>query len=97
LLKEYEKVETIEEPITKIIGPPKIAIIDEIKELKRKPMIPMSQEEYIKKSNQISEVFDPDTGRTRLVKGSGEIIEKIVSRDQQNAIRKMASHWSVKR
>jgi len=84
--------------LLKIIGPPKItAAIDETKELKRKTLIPMTQQEFIKKSNEISEIFDPDTGRTRLIKGSGEIIEKIVSRDQQNSIRKMASHWSVKR
>ena len=31
-------------------------------------------------------VFDEDTGRMRLVKGTGEILEECVSRERQQAI-----------
>ena len=33
-------------------------------------------------------VYDEDTGRVRLVKGSGEILEECVSRERQQAINK---------
>ena len=36
-------------------------------------------------------VFDEDTGRMRLVKGDGEIIEEIVSASRQKEINKMAT------
>mgnify|MGYP004122540773 CR=1 FL=1 len=36
-------------------------------------------------------VFEPETGRTRLVKANGEIVEEIVSREAQLAIRRRAS------
>ena len=36
-------------------------------------------------------VFEPETGRTRLVKANGEIVEEIVSREAQVAIRRRAS------
>ena len=39
----------------------------------------------------VREVYDADTGRVRLVKGSGEIIESIVSKSRQQAINKMAT------
>ena len=34
---------------------------------------------FIPFQNVIRKVYDPDTGRHRLVKGSGEILEEIVS------------------
>lgn len=39
------------------------------------------------------QVFDEDTGRWRLVKGTGEIIERIVSRQEQQEIQQHASRW----
>lgn len=41
----------------------------------------------------ILQVFDEDTGRWRLVRGTGEIIERIVSRQEQQAIQQHASRW----
>ena len=37
-------------------------------------------------------VFDEDTGRMRLVKGTGEILEECVSRDRQQAINKQVAY-----
>ena len=34
---------------------------------------------FTSSQNVIRKVYDPDTGRHRLVKGSGEILEEIVS------------------
>ena len=39
------------------------------------------------------QVFDEDTGRWRLVRGTGEIIERIVSRREQQEIQQHASRW----
>lgn len=39
------------------------------------------------------QVFDEDTGRWRLVRGTGEIIERIVSRQEQQEIQQHASRW----
>ena len=50
---------------------------------------PMTKEEYERQQSVVRRVFDPDTGRHRLVKGDGEIIEEIVSREQQKAINKV--------
>mmetsp|Transcript_7746 Transcript_7746/g.10802 ORF Transcript_7746/g.10802 Transcript_7746/m.10802 type:complete len:115 (+) Transcript_7746:358-702(+) len=52
---------------------------------KKKRMIgvAMTPEEYQALQNQPPrEVYDPISGRTRLIKGTGEIIERIVSYDQ---------------
>jgi hypothetical protein len=47
-------------------------------------MVPMSKIEYDKQQSQIREVYDPLSGRTRLIKGSGEVIERIVSNYQEH-------------
>eukprot|EP00624_Nannochloropsis_granulata_P006411 evm.model.NODE_47825_length_7540_cov_29.984085.2 len=54
-------------------------------------MAPMSFETYRAQQAVIREVFDEETGRIRLVRGTGEIIERIVSKDQQRAINKQAT------
>jgi hypothetical protein len=54
-------------------------------------MVPMRFEEYKKIQSITREVYDPDTGRMRLVKGTGEIIEKIVTREQQRMINQQAT------
>ena len=41
--------------------------------------------------NVIRKVYDPDTGRHRLVKGSGEIIEEIVSYSRHKDINRDAT------
>lgn len=39
----------------------------------------------------VREVYDPDTGRVRLVRGTGEIIEQIVSRERHQELNKVSS------
>lgn len=47
------------------------------------PKGPMTQAQYQQLHSQIHEVVDPHTGRTRWQRGTGEIVERIVSREQQ--------------
>ncbi|KAG5895375.1 hypothetical protein JTB14_029598 [Gonioctena quinquepunctata] len=54
-------------------------------------MVPMSKEEWEKKRSVITRVYDESTGRHRLVKGDGEIVEEIVSRDRHKAINQQAT------
>jgi len=58
---------------------------------KRRPMVPMSKEEYDKEQSKIHEVYDPLSGRVRFVKGSGEIIERIVSLEKHRQINSLAT------
>ncbi|XP_028400454.1 ADP-ribosylation factor-like protein 6-interacting protein 4 isoform X2 [Dendronephthya gigantea] len=58
---------------------------------KRRPMVPMTKEEYEKQQSQVRRVFDPETGRHRLVKGDGEIIEEVVSYQRHKEINKLAT------
>jgi len=58
---------------------------------KARSMVPMSREQYEAQQAIVREVYDPGTGRTRLVRGTGEIIERIVSRDQHLSINRMAT------
>eukprot|EP00794_Sanderia_malayensis_P013763 gene13763-15203_t len=62
-----------------------------IKQPKKRPMIPMTKEEYEKQQSVIRRVYDPDTGRNRLIKGDGEVIEEIVSHSRQREINKQAT------
>ncbi|XP_067942218.1 ADP-ribosylation factor-like protein 6-interacting protein 4 [Watersipora subatra] len=52
---------------------------------------PITKEMWEKQQETVRRVYDPDTGRNRLVKGSGEIIEEIVSKEKQRQINKMAT------
>ena len=59
---------------------------------KGKKMIPMSKEQYDAQQSVVREVFDEETGRCRLVRGSGEIIERIVmNRTEHRQINRMAT------
>ena len=58
---------------------------------RRKMMAPMSREQYEKEQSVIREVYDEESGRWRLVRGSGEIIERIVSRDDHQRINQRAT------
>lgn len=49
----------------------------------------MSKEEYERKRNTIRRVVDPETGRSRLIRGEGEVLEEIVSRDRHKEINKV--------
>ena len=52
---------------------------------------PMTKEEWEKQQSVIRKVYDPDTGRHRLVKGSGEILEEIVSYSRHKEINQTAT------
>lgn len=54
-------------------------------------MRPMTKEEWEKKQNTIRRVYDPETGRNRLVRGDGEIIEEIVSKGRHKEINQQST------
>jgi hypothetical protein len=68
------------------IGPDPIKLVDESKKY-----APKSQSEWEKEQSVIRKVVDEQTGRVRLIKGSGEIIESIVSKQQHKNINKAAT------
>ena len=53
----------------------------------------MTKEEYERQQSVVRRVYDPDTGRHRLIKGDGEIIEEIVSRERQKVINKVRYYY----
>lgn len=56
-----------------------------------KAMIPMTKDEWEKRQSLVRRVYDPKTGRNRLVKGDGEILEDIVSYSRHKEINKQAT------
>lgn len=54
-------------------------------------MAPMTKEEWEKRQSVIRRVYDEETGRRRLIKGDGEIVEEIVSREQHREINRQAT------
>ncbi|CAG9787063.1 unnamed protein product [Diatraea saccharalis] len=56
-----------------------------------KAMAPMTKEEWEKRQSVIKRVLDEETGRYRLIKGDGEVLEEIVSRDRHKQINKLAT------
>lgn len=54
-------------------------------------MAPMSREEYQAQQSTIREIYDEQTGRYRLIRGTGEIIESLVSRSQHESINRQAT------
>jgi len=52
---------------------------------------PMTQAQYLQLQSQVREVVDPATGRVRLVRGTGEIIERIVSRNEHQQLNAQAT------
>ncbi|OEU07172.1 hypothetical protein FRACYDRAFT_251462 [Fragilariopsis cylindrus CCMP1102] len=61
------------------------------KKPKKSMMIPMSKAQYDIQQSQIREVYDPLSGRTRLIRGSGEVIERIVSNQMHRQINTMST------
>eukprot|EP00286_Rhodomonas_abbreviata_P006037 CAMPEP_0181327820 /NCGR_PEP_ID=MMETSP1101-20121128/22330_1 /TAXON_ID=46948 /ORGANISM="Rhodomonas abbreviata, Strain Caron Lab Isolate" /LENGTH=186 /DNA_ID=CAMNT_0023436555 /DNA_START=16 /DNA_END=573 /DNA_ORIENTATION=- len=59
----------------------------------KRRMVPMSKAEADKEDSKIEEVWDEDTGRMRLIRGGGEVIERIVSASQHKRINKQATNW----
>lgn len=52
---------------------------------------PETPEEYQERQNRIRREIDPSTGRSRLIKGDGEILEEIVSKERHKKINKEAT------
>lgn len=52
---------------------------------------PETPEEYQQRQNRIRREVDPVTGRSRLIKGDGEILEEIVSKERHKIINKEAT------
>ena len=53
---------------------------------------PMTREEYEVLRNTVHEVYDEQSRRYRLVRGTGEIIERIVSRQDHQSINRQATY-----
>lgn len=51
----------------------------------------MTKEEWDKQQGELRHVYDAESGRTRLIRGSGEVMEEIVSKDRQREINKVSS------
>ncbi|KAK4881100.1 hypothetical protein RN001_004419 [Aquatica leii] len=56
-----------------------------------KDMAPMTKEQWDKQQSVTKKVYDESTGRHRLIKGDGEVIEEIVSKERHKAINKIAT------
>ena len=54
-------------------------------------MIPMTQQEYEKQKSIIRQVYDVESGCYRSVRGTGEIIESIVTKEQHERINRIAT------
>ncbi|XP_048411917.1 ADP-ribosylation factor-like protein 6-interacting protein 4 isoform X2 [Stegostoma tigrinum] len=54
-------------------------------------MRPMTKEEWDARQSVIRRVVDPETGRSRVIKGDGEVLEEIVSRERHKEINKLAT------
>ncbi|KAL0832299.1 hypothetical protein ABMA28_001740 [Loxostege sticticalis] len=58
---------------------------------KSKAMAPMTKEEWEKRQSVVRRVLDEESGRYRLIKGDGEVLEEIVSRDRHKQINRQAT------
>ncbi|XP_013111820.2 ADP-ribosylation factor-like protein 6-interacting protein 4 [Stomoxys calcitrans] len=59
--------------------------------MNNKSHAPETPEEYQKRQSRIRREVDPSTGRTRLIKGDGEVLEEIVSKERHKTINKEAT------
>lgn len=59
--------------------------------MNRKARAPETREEYEARQAIVRRVVDPETGRSRLIKGDGEIIEECVSRERHKDINRLAT------
>lgn len=74
-----------------ISEPTKSERIDDVGPCDKRVMVPMTKEQWEKERQKIRHVFDPETGRNRLVRGNGEILEEIVSKKRHEEINKQAT------
>ncbi|XP_067617490.1 ADP-ribosylation factor-like protein 6-interacting protein 4 [Eurosta solidaginis] len=52
---------------------------------------PVTPEEYHQRQNQMRRVVDSSTGRVRLIRGDGEVMEEIVTKEQHTKINNLAT------
>ncbi|CAD6993892.1 ADP-ribosylation factor-like protein 6-interacting protein 4 [Ceratitis capitata] len=52
---------------------------------------PVTPEEYEKRQSEMRRVVDPSTGRVRLIRGEGEVMEEIVSKERHAKINSLAT------
>ncbi|KAK7475044.1 hypothetical protein BaRGS_00033725 [Batillaria attramentaria] len=58
---------------------------------KPRVMKPMTKEEWEKQQSVMRHVYDEESGRTRLIKGDGEVMEEIVSKERHREINKTST------
>ncbi|XP_018021877.1 ADP-ribosylation factor-like protein 6-interacting protein 4 isoform X2 [Hyalella azteca] len=56
-----------------------------------KSRAPLTKAQWEEQQNKLCRVLDPDTGRMRLIRGTGEVVEECVSRRRAVAINKQAT------
>ncbi|XP_062930102.1 ADP-ribosylation factor-like protein 6-interacting protein 4 [Mobula hypostoma] len=71
-------------------GDPGTVLTDEQK-ARIQAMRPMTKEEWEARQSVVRHVVDPETGRKRLIKGDGEVLEEIVSFERHKEINKQAT------
>lgn len=54
-------------------------------------MVPETKEKYEARQSIIRKVVDPETGRIRIIKGDGEVLEEIVTRNRHKEINRMST------
>ncbi|XP_073818590.1 ADP-ribosylation factor-like protein 6-interacting protein 4 [Musca autumnalis] len=86
--KETTKA-TQQEPVVEEVNDDDFAIPLDL--MNSKSHAPETPEEYQKRQNRIRREVDPRTGRVRLIKGDGEVLEEIVSKERHKAINKEAT------
>uniref|UniRef100_A0A0A9YPC9 ADP-ribosylation factor-like protein 6-interacting protein 4 n=1 Tax=Lygus hesperus TaxID=30085 RepID=A0A0A9YPC9_LYGHE len=91
--KKKNKLEKPLQPVDEgadIVGPQVPLDLPKMEE-ERPKMAPMTKEEWDKRQSVIRRVYDETTGRHRLIKGDGEVLEEIVSRDRHKEINRLAT------
>ncbi|KAK9391715.1 ADP-ribosylation factor-like 6-interacting protein 4 [Crotalus adamanteus] len=66
------------------------ALTDEQK-FRIQAMKPMTKEEWDARQSVIRKVLNPETGRMRLIKGDGEVLEEIVTKERHKEINKQST------
>jgi len=59
--------------------------------MRAKAMAPISKKEWEKRQSVVRRIYDETSGRHRLIKGDGEVIEEIVNRERHKQINNIAT------
>ncbi|XP_023383912.1 ADP-ribosylation factor-like protein 6-interacting protein 4 [Pteropus vampyrus] len=71
--------------------PSPLQVLTDEQKFRIQAMKPMTKEEWDARQSVIRKVVDPETGRTRLIKGDGEVLEEIVTKERHREINKQAT------